>query len=150
MLAVVQKKVLRLSMQMEEKIGKMRQRNTTSCIFEQVYNNFQFSRGVSSQIVYCFFSLSLYWECLEWCEKHSTDNLPLHSRLMHCSIRGELMRKRDPIRAEPENNSIQRMLYLCYQVLHVVVCLSENSFKIKQCEEGRSLALFAIIVQSPL
>lgn len=108
-----------------------------------------FKRSIITDSV-LFFSLSLYWECLEWCEKHSTDNLPLHSRLMHCSIRGELMRKRDPIRAEPENNSIQRMLYLCYQVLHVVVCLSENSFKIKQCEEGRSLALFAIIVQSPL
>lgn len=91
---------------------------------------------------------------LEVVWNNSTDNLPLDSRLRHCYIcTRRILGGGREIQSEKPNqraNSIQRTLYLCYQVLHVVVCLSKNCFKIMQCEEGRSLALLAKHVQSPI
>lgn len=94
-LQLYRKKYSGFSCKWRKKKRRMTQRNTTSCIFEQVHNSFQFSRGASSQILLVLGMLGVVWN-------NSIDNLPLHSRLMHCSIWGELMGKGDPIRAEPE------------------------------------------------
>lgn len=54
---------------------------------------------------------------------------------------------------DQRTNSIEKILYLYYQALHVVVhcnTLHQDSLKMKQHEEGRSVALSAIIVQSPI
>lgn len=121
---------------------------------QQVDYNLQFSIFKSSILTDSeMFSLSLYRECLKWCEI-----IPL---IICLSIQAQALlymykenfRGGREIQSEKQNqraNSIQRMLYLCYQVLHVVVCLSKNCFKIMQCEEGRSLALLAKNVKSPI